>query len=135
MWSIGCIFAELMMKRTLFPGEHNMRQLDKIIEVLGYPQDEDLDFITNEASMSYMKRLKSQQHQTINWKQRIPHASADALDLLVKMLRFSPEHRITVKDAIKHPYFKNFESLGDPPRCETVFDWTWDKFELSKELL
>jgi serine/threonine protein kinase len=51
------------------------------------------------------------------------------------MLRFSPDKRITVKEAICHPYFKNFESLGEPPVSETVFDWSWDNFELSKDLL
>mmetsp|Transcript_10205 Transcript_10205/g.10173 ORF Transcript_10205/g.10173 Transcript_10205/m.10173 type:complete len:134 (-) Transcript_10205:692-1093(-) len=51
MWSIGCIFAELMLKECLFPGQHNMKQLDKIVEVMGQPKDEDLDFINNETTL------------------------------------------------------------------------------------
>ncbi len=48
MWSIGCIFGELMLKQTLFNGQHNMRQLDKIIEVMGFPpSEEDLAFISD----------------------------------------------------------------------------------------
>jgi hypothetical protein len=51
------------------------------------------------------------------------------------MLRFSPDKRITIKDAINHPYFSNFAHLGEPPVSETKFDWSWDSFELNKELL
>jgi mitogen-activated protein kinase 1/3 len=51
------------------------------------------------------------------------------------MLAFSPLKRISVEDAIKHPYFSGFAHLGEAPKSETRFDWSWDQFELSKELL
>ena len=51
------------------------------------------------------------------------------------MLSFSPDKRISVSEAIKHEYFKNFQHLGAPPVSETRFDWSWDQFELNKELL
>lgn len=51
------------------------------------------------------------------------------------MLSFSPDTRISVSEAIKHEYFKNFQHLGAPPVSETRFDWSWDQFELNKELL
>ena len=51
------------------------------------------------------------------------------------MLRFSPDMRISVSDAIKHPYFESFKNLGDPPESDTIFDWSWDSIELTKELL
>jgi len=94
------------MKQTLFQGQHNMKQLDKIIEVIGYPSEEDLSFINNEHTLSYLKRLPKKCH--IKWEEKIPHATPLALDLLQKMLSFSPERRISVSEAIRHPYFKNF---------------------------
>ena len=133
VWSIGCIFGELMMRATLFQGNHNMKQLDKIIEVLGYPSEEDLTFISNELMLNYLKRIPKK--QPIRWEDKIPHANPLALDLLSKMLTFSPERRISVDEAIKHPYFKNFQHLGQPPLAESKFDWSWDSFELNKELL
>ena len=52
------------------------------------------------------------------------------------MLRFSPDRRITVHDAISHQYFKeSFADFGEPPKSETTFDWSWDEFELNRELL
>ena len=128
IWSIGCIFAELMMKETLFPGQHNLKQLDKIVEVMGYPSQEDLDFIDSEPSLNYMRKLPKK--DPINWNLKIPNSNPLAIDLLLKMLRFSPEKRITVKEAIEHPYFYSFAHLGAPPTSETVFDWSWDAFEL-----
>ena len=110
-----------------------MKQLDKIIEVVGYPSEEDLAFVNNEHSLSYLRRLPKKGQ--IKWEEKIPHATPIALDLLQKMLTFSPERRISVEEAIKHPYFKNFQHLGAPPVSETRFDWSWDQFELNKELL
>ena len=70
----------------------------------------------------------------MKWEEKIPDASPQAIDLLQKMLKFSPDKRITIREAINHPYFANFSQLG-PPVSETVFDWSWDYFELNKELL
>jgi mitogen-activated protein kinase 1/3 len=80
-----------------------MKQLDKIIDMMGYPSDEDLTFITNEHTLNYLKRLPKKPQ--IKWEEKIPHASPLAIDLLSKMLAFSPEKRITVFQAIQHPYF------------------------------
>jgi serine/threonine protein kinase len=102
--------------------------------VIGFPADEDLDFINNEHTLNYLKKL-TKQKPPVKWEERIPNANPMAIDLLVKMLRFSPEKRITVKEAINHPYFASFAHLGLPPESETVFDWSWDHFELNKELL
>lgn len=51
------------------------------------------------------------------------------------MLCFNPDRRISVAEAIEHPYFKSFQHLGKPPASESHFDWSWDQFELSKDLL
>lgn len=107
IWSIGCIFAELMMRATLFPGNTNMKQLDKIIEILGYPSEEDLTFINSEHTLNYIKKLPKTKG-SINWNEKIPNANPMAIDLLKKMLSFSPENRITIEEAIKHPYFESF---------------------------
>lgn len=106
VWSIGCIFGELMMRATLFQGHHNMKQLDKIVEIVGYPSEEDLSFINNDHSLSYLRRLPRK--SPVKWQDKIPGANPLAIDLLQKMLSFSPERRISVEEAIKHPYFKNF---------------------------
>jgi serine/threonine protein kinase len=72
--------------------------------VLGYPEEEELQFINNENTLNYMKRMPKTK-PLIKLDDRFPNASPLAIDLLKKMLRFSPTNRITVKEAIEHPYF------------------------------
>ncbi len=110
-----------------------MKQLEKIVEIMGYPGEEDLAFINDQHSLAYLSRLPKK--SPIKWEEKIPKANPLALDLLQKMLSFSPDKRISVHEAIRHPYFANFAHLGDPPVSETKFDWSWDQFELSKDLL
>ena len=73
------------------------------MEVLGYPSDEDLEFIDNEFTLNYLRRLPKS--KKLNWQEKFPDVSPTAIDLLEKLLRFSPDKRITVYEAIKHPYF------------------------------
>jgi mitogen-activated protein kinase 1/3 len=133
IWSIGCIFAEMILKRVLFPGQHNIKQLDKIIEVLGFPDEKELGFISDEITLNYIKNLPKPPPSSLI-AEISQKASPEAVDLLMKMLRFDPENRITVKEAIKHPYFKQFSQL-DPPESENVFDWSWDAIEVDRSML
>jgi hypothetical protein len=48
MWSVGCIFAELMQRSVLFPGDTNANEVIMILQLMGVPEDEDLKFIDNE---------------------------------------------------------------------------------------
>lgn len=52
----------------------------------------------------------------------------------MKMLRFDPDKRITVNEAIKHPYFKQFAQL-EPPESENIFDWSWDSIDVDRNML
>ena len=48
LWSCGCILAELLGRKPIFPGEDYIHQLQCIVEILGTPSEEDMDFITSE---------------------------------------------------------------------------------------
>jgi mitogen-activated protein kinase 1/3 len=100
IWSVGCIFAEMLSNRPIFPGKHYLDQLNQILGILGSPSNEDLSCICNEKSRSY---LQSQPYKPkVHWKQLYPNAQEQALDLLEKMLRFNPLLRIKVEDALSH---------------------------------
>jgi len=58
-----------------------------------------------------------------------------ALDLLEKMLRFDPDKRITVEEALEHPYLAQLHDPNDEPVCEEVFNFIWDDVPLNKEML
>ncbi len=89
IWSIGCIFSELMCRQVLFPGNHHLKMLDKIIEIIGSLQDDDFDFISNPVTLNYLKKLP-RDIPPVDWAKKIPHATPMAIDLLSKMLVFNP---------------------------------------------
>jgi mitogen-activated protein kinase 1/3 len=75
--------------------------------VLGYPQEEDLEYVKNEHTLAYLKKVPRPK-EPIKWAEKFPEANPFGLDLLQKMLRFDPGKRITIEEAIEHPYFSMF---------------------------
>ena len=65
-----------------------------ILEIMGVPSDDDLKFLDNEYSKSFIQRQKvrilEKGKQPIDWSKRIPHASKDAIELLKGLLTFNP---------------------------------------------
>ena len=57
MWSVGCIFAELLGRAPLFPGDDYLDQIKRTIAVLGTPTHEDMTFIGNELARKYIRKL------------------------------------------------------------------------------
>ncbi len=133
IWSIGCIFAELLGRQPLFPGDHYLDQIQKIISVLGTPKNDDLEFITKIEAKEFLMKLVKRTKQT--WSSLFPNANPVALDLLGKMLTFNPKKRYTVDQCISHPYFEGLHDPEQEPISSKVFDWSFDSVELTKENL
>jgi mitogen-activated protein kinase 1/3 len=131
VWSIGCIFAELLGRAPLFPGDDYLDQIKRTIAVLGTPTHEDMAFIGNELARKYIRKLPKRSKQS--WASLFPKANPVALNLLGKMLIFNPEKRYTVKQCLKHPYFEGLHNEEMEPECDEPFDWTWDNFEPTRE--
>ena len=131
IWSVGCIFAEMLSNRPIFPGKHYLDQLNQILGILGSPSNEDLSCICNEKSRSY---LQSQPYKPkVHWKQLYPNAQEQALDLLEKMLRFNPQLRIKVEDALTHPYFEQHYDPQDEAIAKVPFKFDMELYDLPKE--
>ena len=133
MWSIGCIFAELLGRNPLFPGDHYLDQIQKIISVLGSPSKDDLEFITNQQAREFV--LKLPKRTKLQFNSLFPKANPVALDLLAKLLVFNPNKRYTVEQAISHPYFEGLHNPEEEPIADSAFDWKFDDVELTKENL
>ncbi|KRZ74162.1 Mitogen-activated protein kinase 1 [Trichinella papuae] len=133
IWSVGCILGEMLNSRPLFPGKHYLDQLNLILAVVGSPSEEDLQCIVNDKARSYLISLPPKEKQP--WNKIYPHADQKALDLLDKMLTFNPNRRITVEQALAHPYLEQYYDPADEPICEEPFKFEMEFDDLPKERL
>jgi serine/threonine protein kinase len=133
VWSVGCIFAELLGRKPLFPGEDYIHQLQIICDTLGTPADEDLDFITSDKAKRFMKGLPHK--PKISFDVLFPKANRSALDLLDRMLVFNPAKRITVNEALAHPYMESLHAEEDEPVAGSTFNFDFEKEDLTKRRL
>mmetsp|Transcript_8478 Transcript_8478/g.12716 ORF Transcript_8478/g.12716 Transcript_8478/m.12716 type:complete len:382 (-) Transcript_8478:253-1398(-) len=133
VWSVGCIFAEILGRKPLFPGNDYINQLHRIIGTLGTPTLEDSEFIINAKARSYVRNLPFQKGTP--FEKLFPNATPVALDLLSKMLTFSPKKRITVEEALKHPFLKKLHEPSDEPVAKSNFDFSFEKYNLNAKML
>lgn len=105
LWAAGCIFAEMLGRKPLFPGETYVHQLQLIMNVLGVPEEH--SFKENPLANKLKGRQllsRTQAVAGIDTSTMFPNANPEGLDLLWKMLVFDVEKRITVQEALRHPY-------------------------------
>lgn len=109
VWSVGCILSEMIMKRPVFPGTDYRNQLELIVKILGTPAD--LSRISNDHARNYIQQNLNQQ-PPIPFKTLFnrPNLSAECLDLVGKLLAFFPADRISVTDALNHPWFSEYHA-------------------------
>uniref|UniRef100_M4BS48 CMGC/MAPK protein kinase n=1 Tax=Hyaloperonospora arabidopsidis (strain Emoy2) TaxID=559515 RepID=M4BS48_HYAAE len=123
MWSIGCIFAELLGRRIMFPGTSYVDQLKVIVDIVGTPAT--FSFCDNPVARRYAGRqflIQSQKIPKVDWVQVFPEANPDGLDLLDRLLQFDPAKRITAAEALEHPYLSQWREsqLEQPCHAEVA---------------
>ncbi len=105
MWSVGCIFAEMLTSKILFRKKEEVEQMKAIYELLGEPQKRWPDIM----KLKYWDMLKPKKRYqptlVTYFKQHCPKASEQALSLLNGLLDFNPERRLSANEALNHPFF------------------------------
>jgi len=104
LWSVGCIYAELVSNRVLFDGSTEVTQLGKIFSILGTPTNITWPGFENLPHAHLIPKGSS----TNVLRRFVPSLSDSGFDLLVKMLSLDPRKRITASEALTHPYFLEF---------------------------
>jgi len=134
LWAVGCILAELLNRKPLFPGRDYGHQLDLILDVIGTPTLDEFYAITSRRSRDYIRALPIRRRKSFT--QMFPKASADAIDFLQKTLTFDPKKRMTVDEALEHPYVSAYHDPDDTPSVTSLdsdyFDFDQYKDDLTK---
>lgn len=131
IWSVGCIFMEIMQRDTLFPGKDYVQQLTMITELLGSPDDLDLGFLRSDNARRYVKQLPHVPKQPFS--QKFPNMAPVAIDLAERMLVFDPAKRITVEEALNHPYLSSLHEINEEPTCPYPFNFDFEQTSMNEE--
>lgn len=131
IWSVGCILGEIATREPLFPGKDYVQQLRLITELLGTPDETSLGFLRSDNARRYVKQLPRYPRQ--QFSARFPNMSPLAVDLLEKMLVFDPDKRITVDEALCHPFLSSLHNINDEPICQSPFGFDFEHPSFSEE--
>ena len=126
VWSVGCIFAEMLRRKPFFRGDTPQHQLETIVSVLGKPGDGALEKIQHEAARKAI--FAGAECEPYPFASYFPRdTSPTALDLLAKMLVFDPAARATVDAALEHPYLSELHGQMPEPLCDDTFDFEFER--------
>ncbi len=102
MWSVGCIFAELLLNEPLFQAKGEIEMISMIFKLLGPPTSQSWpDFNT----LPLAKSITLPTPHPPQLRQKFPYITSAGLDLMSRLLAYDPDDRITADEALKHPYF------------------------------
>jgi len=135
IWSIGCVIGELVLGRPLFPGSNASDQLVQIIKILGTPSKEDVFDMNPKFKEHKFPNIKSYSWEKV-FKTKIVHK--DFIDLIDKMLVYSPVKRISAMKALCHPFFdelkdKNLVLPNGKKLPEDLFVFTEEEIKSDEE--
>jgi serine/threonine protein kinase len=104
MWSLGCLFGELMQTKPVFYCRSDQEVLDKAFRILGTPNSEHCPFYLKLKKWGNFEFKKYPVPASL--QESFPYGTPEALDLLSKLLALDPKKRITAKEALQHEFFK-----------------------------
>ena len=104
MWSVGCIFAELLLNEPLFQAKGEIEMISMIFKLLGPPTTQTWP---DYHIMPLSKTITLPVIHSPQFQHKFPYLTAAGLDLLTSFLTYDPDKRITAAEALQHPYFKS----------------------------
>lgn len=131
IWSAGCILAEMLRGRPLFPGKDHINQFYLITEILGHPPPEVVQKITSGNTQRVVNSLPRREPRPL--KEVFEGYDSDAISLLEQLLLFDSDKRLTAKNALKHSYLAAYHDPDDEPVATERFDWSFNDVDLPPE--
>ncbi|WVZ15506.1 hypothetical protein V8G54_013072 [Vigna mungo] len=133
IWSIGCIFAEMLTGKPLFPGKNVVHQLDLITDLLGTPPTETISKIRNEKARRYLGSMRKK--QAIPFTKKFPNVDPLGLRLLERLLAFDPKDRPAAEEALSDPYFNGLANVDREPSTQPIskLEFEFERRKLTKD--
>ncbi|RVE70454.1 hypothetical protein OJAV_G00064820 [Oryzias javanicus] len=128
IWSVGCIMAELLTGRTLFPGTDHINQLQQIMRLTGTPPAALISRMPSHEARTYISSLPHMPKR--NFADVFIGANPLAVDLLEKMLVLDTDRRITAAEALEHSYFAQYHDPDDEPEADP-YDQSFESRDLN----
>jgi len=130
LWSLGCIFGEMINGKQVFGGSSTLNQVEVICELLDRPDDETIESLDSQFAKSMYdnvhisdttrKSIEETPKLAERFQKKFPSASEDAIDLLMQLLRYDPTKRIQPRAGLTHEYCVQFHD----PETEIVSNKT-----------
>jgi serine/threonine protein kinase len=127
VWAVGCVFGEMLLRKALFAGKDYLQQLRMIADGLPMPPMQQIEgFVKNDQALAFLRKLPTEQKRlVVDRLQRAQdsgrgiEATPEAVDLLLRMLAFDPRERISIDEAMAHPYLAELHSQRWPEEEDT----------------
>ncbi|KAI9350580.1 kinase-like domain-containing protein [Zopfochytrium polystomum] len=132
IWSVGCIFGELINGKILFKGKDYIDQLQRIFEILGTPNDPSLTRLCTPRVLKYLRSWK--RYEKVNLAHVFPKTEAAGIDLIDRLLTFNPDDRITAEEALAHPYLASYHQPDEEPNHPEKFDFSFEAAQTIEDI-
>jgi len=135
IWSAGCVMAEMLLGQPLFPGESGIDQLVEIIKVLGTPTREQIRTMNPNYMEHRFPQIKPHPFSKV-FRARTP---ADAIEIITKLLQYTPTSRSTSLEAMCDEFFDELRdsktTLPDGRPLPALFNFTTAELQVRPDLV
>ncbi|ESQ39987.1 hypothetical protein EUTSA_v10000832mg [Eutrema salsugineum] len=133
MWSVGCIFAEMLTGKPLFPGKNVVHQLELVTDLLGTPSAITLSRIRNEKARKYLSNMRRK--DPVPFTHKFPNIDPVALKLLQRLIAFDPKDRPSAEEALADPYFQGLANVDYEPSRQPIskLEFEFERRKLTRD--
>ncbi|PPR90227.1 hypothetical protein GOBAR_AA30446 [Gossypium barbadense] len=110
LWSVGCVFAELLLGKPILQGRTEVEQLHKIFKLCGSPPDD----YWKKSRLPHATVFKPQQPYDSSLHEAFKDLPATAVNLIETLLSVEPYKRGTASSALASEYFTTKPYACDP---------------------